>query len=421
MGDNNVNNKNYIIINDLRAGPILAAIKLKYNITNTSLIAHQNLFRNREYADFTNNGWKALLKITLMIFFKLKIIPSVTSEICESELIGVFSSLVSITEDSMATEAKYPDIYNQQINLAKGAKDLENYLTNQCINSIFLFNGRGASIHLVAKFCVRNAIRVYYYEYAAHGNGFRLYPSSPHGPKALGLQLYKYFKYGLYNLHDIKVAANKFRHEKLNSSFAKKNKISPDKKYDVVIFLGSDYEYAWIDSEITGALWAGNIDFCESVFNKYGKEKTYAIRCHPNSINDPSVDVLNARLYTMSAGFGGLVDIYKPNMAVDSHQLIKNSNIVVTAYSSISLDAIILGVPVDIFFDSDIKYFYEDIWMSRYEGGHKNTIVEAFSLQHNFLVFRFSITEKFFFKLLYLVNRLFEKYFFWKRSCFYKK
>ena len=65
---------NLIVLNDLRAVPILAVLKLKRTLNFSILIAHESLFENREYADHTNILWKTFLKYILILFFNLKIV-----------------------------------------------------------------------------------------------------------------------------------------------------------------------------------------------------------------------------------------------------------------------------------------------------------------------------------------------------------
>lgn len=411
-----MNPNTIVVLNDLRGVPVLSALKLRRSIPRSRLVAHISLFCNREYADYTNNTWKLVLKFFLVTFFNLKVVRSYATDLEETELTGVLSSLVSITEDSMATAADYPAEYEQLFKLGLGSKDLIDYISKRQLQSVFLFNGRGASCLLLTKFCVRQGLKVVYYEYAAHGNGFRLFPVSPHASRQLGLLLYDYYRHGLFNFADLRVAALDFRHNKLHSKFSSDNKLAPSEMHDIVIFLGSDYEYAWLDTEITGTIWNGNVSFCQSVFRKYGKGKRYAIRCHPNSIRDPSWVKLKKDLQIVAASQGENVRVYGPDEKIDSHELVRESELIVTAYSTISMDAIMMGKSVDIMGDSDIKYLYEDVWMNAKEIGIGEAIVEAFSLGHNFLVFRFSLIEKIVCRFLYYIQRSFDKTHFWKVS-----
>ena len=62
--------------------------------------------------------------------------------------------------------------------------------------------------------------------------------------------------------------------------------------YDISIFLGSDFEYTSVDPEICDITWHGNFNFCKSVIEKYGIDKKYAIRCHPEAHNQVPQHIL---------------------------------------------------------------------------------------------------------------------------------
>ncbi len=411
-------NSTAIILNDLRSVPLLTALKLNRNIPSSYLVAHASIFECKEYADHTNILWKLVLKFVFVVFFGLKIIRPRVKDLAEDEMMGVWSSLFSITEDSGATEEKYPKIYHQIAKLAMGSKDVIDYLMYNKNDSVFIFNGRTASSYLITKFCVTNNILLCYYEYAGHCNGFRLFPVAPHASGSLGELIYNYYIYGVYNIADLKDASVKYIESKLNSDFAKNNKKKPSKKYDVAIFLSSDFEYTSIDPDICGVTWNDGVKFCRSVIEKYGEHLSYAIRCHPNSIKDPNWINLIVELRNGLPLLKYEIDLYGPDVAVDSHELILAADLVVTDLSTISMDAILLGKPVDIFGNTDIKHIYTDPWMNSYsENNIQATIAEPFSLQHNFLVFRFSKVEKIVCFLLFAVHRSFAKYESWSVSC----
>ncbi len=410
---------NLIVLNDLRSVPILTVIKLRKCIDSSLLIAHDSIFDNAEYADFTPRVWKKCVKWFLVRFFKLHLISSSSEEVKSYSQTGLTSSLLSITEDSGANKLKYPKIYKQMENLAAGAADIVKYISanKKDILSIYLFNGRTASSFDITKYAVQNNITVMYYEFAGHCNGFRLFPVPPHASGSLGELLLHYYRYGSHRLANLQAAAEKLRNDKIGSEFAIKNKSLPDKEYDVVIFIGSDFEYTSIDQDICGITWNGNPEFCKRVIEKYGDDYTYAIRCHPNSARDPNWPALYSDLTNTLASLKPVIDIYGSESTVDSHQLIRDAKFVVTDLSTIALDAIFLGANVDIFGNTDIKYIYNDDWMCAHAFDNKPIeISRPFALGHNFLVFRFSVTEKFLCNILYYLVRLFFKFSIWRDS-----
>lgn len=403
-------NKSVIVLNDLRSIPLISVIKLKRAITGSEIVAHESLFLNKEYADYTNLIWKSFIKRILILVFRVKILKTETKKLTSEESMGFYSSLMSIVEDTNATAEKYPRIYSQIMNLALGSKDVVNYLEEQQATLVFIFNGRTSSSYLISKYCVNRGINIFYYEYAGHDNGFRLFPVPPHASGRLGSLLLPYYKNGVYDSTSLKIASDFAQFQKLNSVYRSRANQKASKVYDVVIFLGSDFEYTAVDPEICEVTWLGNPQFCRSVIEKYGPELSYVIRCHPNSAVDPNWPILFHELQSRIRELNVSVDIIPPDSPVDSHDLISNCKQVVTDLSTISLDAILLGKPTDIFGNTDIKYIYTDPWfVENSKGDMKSEIIKPFSLGHNFLVFRFNIIEKIFCNIIFLVNAIFKK------------
>jgi hypothetical protein len=400
----------YIILNDLRATPIVSVFKLRKSINNSKIIAHESIFTNNEYADYTPLLWKSILKYILVFIFKIKIIHKGVKDLQENEEMGFFSSLCSITEDSSPNETKYPKAYKSSFNLALGSKDIVNFLNEKSINSVFVFNGRTASSYLITKYCVKSNIKIFYYEFAGHGNGFRLYPVPPHADGKLGEIYLNQFKKGIYDFHNMKIAENFFKKEKLNSIYKKSTTEIDDKNYDIVIFLGSDFEYTSVDPEICYITWLGNLNFCKLVIDKFGIHRKYTIRCHPNSSNDPNWRNIQDDLLNGLKKISSNIEIISPKSKLDSHFIIKNSNIVATDLSTISLDSILLGQKTDINGNTSIKLIYEDKFYNKiFNNDMKNNIMKPFSLVHNLFVFRYSFLEKITYSFIFVVNRVFEK------------
>lgn len=402
--------KRIIILNDLRSVPVVTALKLKRNFADSKIIAHESIFSNKEYADYTNTFWKQLLKYILVLIFDLKIIKSKIKKLDEFEKLGLVSSLFSVLEDSSASIEKYPVEYNELFKLSLGAKDVVNYIDANKIKSVFIFNGRTSSSYLIAKYCNDNKLNIIYYEYAGHSNGFRLYSEIPHALTSNAKTMLNYYRNGIYSIYDLKKASNKIRYEKLNHDVKAKTKKKININYDVCIFLGSDFEYTGVDPDLTGVSWSGNSSFCNKVIMKYGSKLKYAIRCHPNSEIDPNWPNLFNKLLKDLSKNKNIIDIYGPDSKIDSHSLIINSDIVVTDLSSIALDVILLGKKVDIFGNTDIRFIYNNDWFKKSSGNLKNKIIEPFSLIHNVPVFRFSLIERLISNVLFLVHRSFQKF-----------
>ena len=386
----------------------MTAIKLLKNVPNAKIIAHGSLFRNKEYADYTNIFWKQILKWCLKFFFRLRIITKKNKILDESEKLGLISSLFSIVEDSSAGETKYPFQYNELYNLSLGAKDLVDYIREHKVQTVYIFNGRTAGSYLVAKYCSENDVNILYYEYAGHSNGFRLYENIPHALVPNGKAFLNYYKNGVYSLPGLKYAAKIIKAQKLLHDVKQKTTANTNSQYDVLIFLGSDFEYTGVDPSLTGVRWYGNANFCKQVISKFGKKK-YAIRCHPNSEIDPNWPILYKELKGSLSFHEEYIDFYGPDSEIDSHSLIMNSRIAVTDLSSIALDVILLGKKVEIFGNTDVKFIYENDWLNNQGGEMADKIIFPFALVHNTPVFRFSLFEILVANILYIVHRSFQK------------
>ena len=293
-----------------------------------------------------------------------------------------------------------------------GAQTIVDYISTQRKDDliIYIFNGRTASSYPIVRYCFEHRIRVVYYEYAAHCNGFRLYPVPPHASAVLGEYLLIYYKKGNYSPWKCTQAAWQFEQDKLSSNFSKNNKEKPTKQYDVVMFLGSNFEYTSIDEEICGLKWNGNIEFCQKVIEKHGFDKQYCVRCHPNSANDPNWPVLFSDLDEALNRLFVKVDIILPTEKIDSHQLINAASLVVTDFSSIALDAIIMNANVEICGNTDIRKVKQDPFFNDLlEQGLAFSRIEPHALAHNFFVFRFPIHFKIMNYILFHAHRVVEK------------
>jgi hypothetical protein len=314
-----------------------------------------NSFDYGEYLPYWN---KKLKLFFLRILYRVLIIDSI-QHIKQGEIdsTGIISSLMSITNDSLADEFKYPHLYQMLYKSAIGAYSVQLYLEKlKNIYELFLFNGRGSSQFQIALFASRNNVKVSYFEYGYSSiKGYKLFPYSPHSLLKIGLDLINIFKCQsepfVLSLEQKKIA-NKIISEKLGNSFTfnlEHSKLS----FDIVVFLGSDHEYTGISREISGISFRGNLELCKYAFDKYGHSSSIAVRAHPNQRNDCSAFITNKKIrdYCQLRN----IVFFDYDSKISSHSLIRNSKIVVTEYSSICYDAIYLEREVDIFGEHDLK------------------------------------------------------------------
>jgi hypothetical protein len=317
-----------------------------------------------DYGEYLPKWNKKFKTYFLSLFFKVSIIETLNLP-SENELdkTGLISSLMSITNDSGANSFKYPHLYNTLYKSAIGAYNVQIFLSQVKYNyELFLFNGRGASQFQISLFAFRNKIKTSYFEYGnSSSSGYKLYPYSPHSLLDIGRDLVNLFKinnnFSALN-NQQKNLAIKIINEKLNNPFTKKLE-STNLKFDVIVFLGSDHEYTGVSEEIVNVRLYGNFELCKYAFEKYGKQKSIAVRAHPNQIIDCSASRTNNLIREFCAK--NEIVFFEPESKISSHSLIENSDIVVAEYSSISFDAIYLEKKVDILGDLDLKIILDEI------------------------------------------------------------
>lgn len=408
--------KTVVILTDLRSVPVMAALNIIRSAAKSDdvlLVASERLFYRNEYADYTPKIWKLFLLFILRVFFSLKLIrKDKTTILNESESLGLTSSFYSVTDDSGATENKYPKIYSSLLELTLGSKEVVVFLDSlSSIDFIYIFNGRTASSYLISKFAHNHNTNIGYYEYARECNGYRLFPYPPHASGDIGSVAWNFWKSFCISGLDRGMLSHSFRKQKLNNPFSLANTITCEKNYDISIYLGSDHEYQAIDSEICNIVWLGNLEFVKQVMDKYGIHKSYAIRCHPNQENDKNWQSLVLEIELFINSNNTSVDLYGPNSGVSSYDLMKKSKLIATDLSSVAVDAVLLGYEVDIFGNVELKKFLKELELDGVSNRLQKIqyISELLSLYEILFVVRFNRIEKLICQIYFTIHHGFTK------------
>ena len=408
---------NIYIITNFRILPFLSifyeVLKNK-KITKVVLLSRESL-KSFDYGEYMPLWNKKLKIFFLSLFTKVLIIDTKCNLDEEIDTTGIISSLVSITSDSNADKFKYPELYTNFYNLAKGAYSVQLFLDGLKIPyELFLFNGRGASQFSIALYASRNHIKTSFFEYGNSSYmGYKLFPYTPHSSMKIGQDLNIHFKKknkSNFLTPNQKKLALELIDEKLNNIFTQNLSIT-DLNYDVLVFLGSDHEYTGVSEEISNFRILGNLKLCEYAYNKYGSKYTIAVRAHPNQKVDPSANFTNQKIKDFCETRG--IVFFNYDSTISSHSLIKNCKIVVTEYSSISYDAIYLEKEVDIMGDLDLKVILSELpieiktlgpievklYVAYIKHLESNLHFVSFNLVFKYICFFLTIIErKFFFK-----------------------
>lgn len=345
-----------VVITDMRLISLAMALDIYEKAEADCLLISDEVIKSQEYGSKSPTLYKMLKVFLIKIFYPLEIIKNSKKEKFLL-LRGVYSSLISETRDALASAEKYPDKYANFYRQSVGAQSVCCALNEKNIDVVYLFNGRLSSSYLIYRNALRSDIDVWFYEW---GNipfhytiqAYRIHDLSEKARQVIRIyenpKLLSSYYYRMRN-------ADNIINEKLNNSFAKKygDEELPECRYDVSIFLSSPHELCTID----GLDVYSDVEFCRMVVKKYGSEKRYAIRAHPNMQRDPSCQRLSDFLKEYADAIGA--DYYSPDNNISSYKIIECSSFVVTYYSSISVDAYFLGAKVDVWAECAFKLFID--------------------------------------------------------------
>lgn len=355
-----------ILINDLRAGPVAAAISIARKLKNKNA----RLFILSESLSFNDYGQtESLLIKKVKVFLLVTIfgaeIYNQKSNKFEQEIVatdmtdttGIMSSLYSITRDSLATKDKY---YNLWVTLAKlnaGAMSFAVELNRLGVKKVFVFNGRLASSYAISKAAKQYGWESFFYEYGDLPRRYLVTTFPLHRIEQWGMELYKYYANNILPIPVNWRLRDKLVREKLSNKYTKHYKNGSKTHYDVSIFLTSTHEYMALDQDLCKVSMKKELDFVKEVIARNGRSLRYAVRCHPNQANDPSwEETLSPLIIFCSANS---IDLFLPDSEISSYDLIDCSNLVAVDISTIGLDAILKNRPVQIYGNRGYRYVYE--------------------------------------------------------------
>ena len=342
-----------VYISDLRDQPLCAALSIFSDLRNNKKsvelwIADCKSSGEFDYGDHQISERSRKVRFSLLKLLGVKVIPvnlNTLNNNLLSDINGINSSLVALTNDHLATPTKYPKLYSllhrQHVGACSAVSLIE---ASPDIDSIYIFNGRTSSTYAIASYFTQKSLNLHFYEYSNCKYQYFLSDYSPHNFAKISRNLLKSYK-GSFEPLSVRVQrASKYISNKLNNPFSEAYSSKPlHIRYHATIFLSSPHEYCSLDHLITGATIIPLDKILEYTL-KLTTMSNYpliAIRSHPNMANDPSLSNWNELIDSLS----NLANIYHYtcNSDVSSYDLIKSSDYVVTDISSISLDAFFMG------------------------------------------------------------------------------
>lgn len=396
-----------IIINDLRGNCISTALEIwkRSSKKEAELWISKAIVHNRDFGDRSPVFLKKL-KVAFLKFLGARVFEeSGRSSTRSYSLLGVQSSLYSITNDIMADKEKYPKLYAQLMRIHQGAVSLAEEIIQTHVNEVALFNGRLANSHAIAMTCLNNNIKTIFYEWGESFRSFQETTFSPHnltviGEKLVSDYLKKYSRNPICN----SVALNYIK-SRLRNKFTKKYKKSSRDSFDLVLFLCSPHEYYAVDPALCGDVMISELELIEVVKAEFSHNSKIAVRAHPNTINDPSWRIYLDPISRYCEKNG--IVWYGPDNSTSSYDLIRNSKEIAVSISTIGLDAFFLGAKVRFYGTPHYKHALEYVLklpierndqtleLARIMTTYPSNICTRRKLKFAFLVFALTGLEKF--------------------------
>lgn len=406
-----------VVLSDLRSLPLLTAIfiyrKLKLEGYNVNIVISERVLVSCDFGHYFPGWYKRFKLLIIKLFANILTINKDSGTVLSSEdKLGIFSSLCSITLDSDSNSEKYPYLFSELSKSAMGAKEICNFLNKVDVEEVYLFNGRTASSESIVRFLWDKDIMCKFYEFGVtFGSTYTIFDFPIHNAYKLGLKLVDFYNSGILDNETIQKCGNKYMFSKVNNNYTKRyiNKVC--KKYDIVIFLGSDHEYSNLNESIYDIKLLGNLELVKHVVTKYGK-KNYAVRAHPNQIVDPNWKEVIKPINVFCEE--NEIDFFDPSSPVSSYSLIQESSLVVVELSSIAIDAIILEKDVDVIGNNDLRAILDTAPMGIRNNKEqlKKYVCEVLSLvefySHYQLPFKWKVIKSIVFRIDWLLLKIYK-------------
>ena len=402
--------KSAVIISDMRLFSLLTAIQLARDSEGDCIVSSLFL-TNNDYGSFTNKYYKKIKLFFLSLLFRRVIIIEASASSADKvsgkvyHTIGIVSSLISITKDSRATTEKYPLVARQLEQLERGAEDVARFLEKNDYKKVFLFNGRFASTYSIVARMKIIGIQLYYFEWGSIPFHFILKNYPTHDFETDGRRTIACYENGILLPSFIKYEASKcgYVKYKLENSFSKAYSKINTKPVDVLICLGSQHEYLSLDMFDN----IDDLEFVRRVYAKYGRERKYSIRAHPNQIQDRSWRSNSDQIKEFAATIDATY--YDPEDSTDTHGLLERAAVCVALHSSISIDAFILGTPVDIFVRNKYSEFIDYIEKKSSSGSRLEILAQIMTISN--LINHYPLAPQLciIYKLLVHIDNIFTK------------
>lgn len=354
--------KYLVIISDLRPIPLLIAVSLYLKSGgpfNASLLVSEELSYVSDYGDELIKPWRAfiLLILSFVVVKRVKTSSFLSIvELNEMHHTAISSTLGSLTSDSGATIAKYPNLHHRLCRLANGARSVAAYIAEINPNCVYLFNGRLISSKIIEDRYIdllkdRNQSKVMYYEFNTslefNSFNFSLWDNSIFDMNFHAKEMLRFYKSNIIPHSVRNKIGNKYTHLKLSNYFARQydDKLQIASSCDCLILLSSSHEYCFLDRQFKNSTEIPLEIILKTARIMYPFPKSIIVREHPNQVNDKNVCCVEAAHGKTCLKYGA--SYISSRSRVSSHKLISNvEGSVLVDISSAGIDAYLIGKKV---------------------------------------------------------------------------
>lgn len=330
-----------VVLSDFRPFLVASALQLYFERSPAQIITSKVFVDIRDFGDTTPFFLRRLIFSVLRRSVNLTVARANENELGLASPLGPMSSLVSITNDALATEEKYPNLWREMTTLASAALGVAKAVKAGNYREAVFFNGRVASTReLGLRLSGSPGVDVWAYEWGGKPETYRLFEYPLHDEEVYGAHLVRFAKDRQFSFSP--QSSNEFIAAKLASEWTQTHQQKPPITYATVIFLGSAHEYMWTDDGPVKKNWdAHPTELLSAALREFPLIWPVAVRCHPNMSKDPSwleqfEDI--ARHCQKHK-----IDVISPTSRWSSHELITEAELVVVGGSSIILDCYFLG------------------------------------------------------------------------------
>lgn len=332
-----------IVLSDFRFDFLLAAIDIYATGSRSQLFVSGASLARGDFGDYVNEVERREILDLLAKRFRVKICELPVEDDVPVDFIACMSSLVSITNDSRATPARYPEIWRQCLGLERGSQAVRAEIKNGEYDRCYVFNGRTASTRAIARGSNEKGYPMpWVFEAGSLPGSYRVFRSPLHDRVQRGTELLAWSE--KIRFRHSKRFARKSISAKLGNQFESSASEKSGVSFPTVVFPGSPHEYLWWDGPESAGLDSDPVRLVEEARAQNPGRGKIGVRLHPNMACDPSHDKI---LEELRANFSSdEVEVISATSKQSSHDLIRRASVVVVAGSSISLDALYLGKKV---------------------------------------------------------------------------